>query len=46
MTFTVLMMAVLGGLGSITGSVIAATLVTVAMEVLRALEEPLSLIHI
>jgi branched-chain amino acid transport system permease protein len=40
LTFTVLMMAVLGGLGSITGSVIAATLVTVAMEVLRALEEP------
>jgi branched-chain amino acid transport system permease protein len=40
LTFTVLMMAVLGGLGSITGSVIAATLVTVAMEVLRVLEEP------
>jgi hypothetical protein len=30
----------ISGLGSITGSVIAATLVTVAMEVLRALEEP------
>lgn len=40
LTFTVLMMAVLGGLGSITGTVISAALVTVAMEALRALEEP------
>jgi branched-chain amino acid transport system permease protein len=40
LTFTVLMMAVLGGLGSITGSVISATVITIAMEALRVLEEP------
>ncbi len=40
LTFTVLMMAVLGGLGSITGTVISATVVTISMEALRALEEP------
>ena len=40
LTFTVLMMAVLGGLGSITGTVISAAAVTVALEAFRAIEEP------
>lgn len=46
LTFTVLMMAVLGGLGSITGTVISSVLVTVAMEALRAIEEPRLLLGI
>jgi len=39
LTFTVLMMVVLGGMGSVTGTVLSASLVTIALEVFRSLEE-------
>ncbi|MEI7429448.1 MAG: branched-chain amino acid ABC transporter permease [Betaproteobacteria bacterium] len=42
-TFDILLIVVLGGVGSITGSVIAAIVVTVAMEALRFLDGPLDL---
>ena len=42
-TFDILLIVVLGGVGSITGSVIAAIVVTVAMEALRFLDGPLNL---
>ena len=42
-TFDILLIVVLGGVGSITGSVIAAIAVTVAMEALRFLDGPLNL---
>ena len=42
-TFDILLIVVLGGVGSITGSVIAAVVVTVAMEALRFLDGPLNL---
>lgn len=38
LTFNIVLIVVLGGVGSITGSVISAILVTVAMEVLRVLD--------
>ena len=41
-TFDILLIVVLGGVGSITGSVIAAIAVTVAMEALRFLDGPLN----
>jgi len=44
LTFQILLMVVLGGMGSITGSVIAATVLTIAMELLRSLEEPMSVL--
>ena len=43
MTFNVLLIVVLGGIGSISGTVIAAVVVTVAMEVLRFLDGPINL---
>ncbi|PKM49562.1 MAG: branched-chain amino acid ABC transporter permease [Firmicutes bacterium HGW-Firmicutes-7] len=48
LTFNILLIVVLGGIGSITGTVIAATAVTILMEVLRFIESPISLgaIHI
>ncbi|SHF52955.1 amino acid/amide ABC transporter membrane protein 2, HAAT family [Desulforamulus putei DSM 12395] len=42
-TFQILLIIVLGGLGSLTGSVIAGVLVTVMMEVLRFVEQPMNL---
>lgn len=43
LTFNVLMFVVAGGLGSITGSLIGATVVTILLEWLRAIEEPIQL---
>lgn len=42
-TFDILLIVVLGGVGSITGSVVSAIVVTVAMEALRFLDGPLNL---
>ncbi len=42
LTFNILLVVVLGGIGSITGSVIAAIGVTILMEVLRFLDGPLN----
>lgn len=42
-TFDILLIVVLGGVGSITGSVVAAVVVTVSMEALRFLDGPLNL---
>ena len=46
LTYNVLLIVVLGGTGSITGSVIAAIVVTISMEALRFLDGPLNLIFI
>lgn len=43
-TFQILLIVVLGGMGSLTGSVIAAVLITILMEVLRFVEQPLNLL--
>lgn len=43
-TFQILLIVVLGGMGSLTGSVIAAVLVTILMEVLRVVEQPMNLL--
>ncbi len=43
-TFDVLLIVVLGGIGSISGSVISAVVVTIMMEALRFLDGPLNLI--
>ena len=42
-TFDILLIVVLGGVGSLTGSVVAAIVVTIAMEALRFLDGPLDL---
>ena len=42
-TFDILLIVVLGGVGSITGSVVAAIVVTISMEALRFLDGPLDL---
>ena len=42
-TFDILLIVVLGGVGSITGSVVSAVVVTIAMEALRFLDGPLNL---
>lgn len=44
LTFNILLIVVLGGTGSISGSVISAIVVTILMEVLRFLDEPMNLI--
>jgi branched-chain amino acid transport system permease protein len=44
LTFNILLVVVLGGIGSITGSVIGAVGVTVLMEALRFLDGPLNLL--
>ncbi len=44
LTFNILLIVVLGGTGSISGSVIAAIVVTLLMEVLRFLDEPMNLL--
>lgn len=46
LTFNILLIVVLGGNGSITGSVIAAILVTVLMEALRFLDMPMDFLFI
>jgi len=46
LTYNVLLIVVLGGTGSITGSVIGALVVTISMEWLRFLDGPLNLIFI
>ena len=43
LTFNLLIMIVMGGLGSITGSIIAAVFVTWGSEILRFVEEPMHL---
>jgi branched-chain amino acid transport system permease protein len=43
MTFNILLIVVLGGIGSITGSVIGAVLVTISMEALRVLDGNINL---
>jgi len=43
LTFNILLIVVLGGMGSITGTCISAILVTVLMEVLRFLDETINL---
>lgn len=42
-TFNILLIVVLGGIGSISGTCISAVVVTVLMEVLRVIEKPLDL---
>ncbi|MCL2067918.1 MAG: branched-chain amino acid ABC transporter permease [Treponema sp.] len=46
LTYNVLLIVVLGGVGSISGSIIAAIVVTVSMEALRFLDGPLNLIFV
>lgn len=43
LTFNVLMFVVAGGLGSLTGSILGATVITILLEWLRAIEEPMHL---
>jgi branched-chain amino acid transport system permease protein len=43
LTFNILLVVVLGGIGSITGSAVAAVAVTILMELLRFLDGPLNL---
>lgn len=43
LTFNVLMFVVAGGLGSLTGSILGAGIITVLLEWLRAIEEPINL---
>lgn len=42
-TYQILLMAVLGGMGSLTGSIVAATIMTIMMEALRSVESALDL---
>ncbi len=46
LTFNILLIVVLGGNGSITGSIIASVVVTVAMEVMRVLDMPMDFLFI
>lgn len=43
LTFNILLIVVLGGMGNIMGTVFSAIVITVAMEVLRFLDEPINL---
>ncbi|MCL2155317.1 MAG: branched-chain amino acid ABC transporter permease [Leptospirales bacterium] len=43
LTFNILLIVVLGGMGSITGTIIAGIVITVLMEYLRFLDEPMNL---
>lgn len=43
LTFNILLIIVLGGMGSITGTIIASFIVTIGMEVLRPLDETMNL---
>lgn len=42
-TFQILLIVVLGGMGSLTGTVISAVVITIMMEVLRFVEQPMNL---
>ncbi len=44
LTFNILMIVVAGGLGSITGSIMGAMIITILLEWLRIVEEPMNLI--
>jgi branched-chain amino acid transport system permease protein len=46
LTYNILLIVVLGGVGSITGSIIAAIIVTISMEALRFLDGSLNLLFI
>jgi len=46
LTYNVLLIVILGGSGSISGSIIAAIVVTISMEALRFLDGPLNLLFI
>ena len=46
LTYQVLMIVVIGGMGSLTGSVIAGVLVTVMLELLRAVEQPMNFLFL
>ena len=46
LTYNIMLIVVLGGNGSITGSCIAALVVTISMEILRFLDGPLNLVFI
>lgn len=43
LTFNILLMVVLGGMGNINGTCVAAIVITIAMEALRFLDEPMNL---
>ena len=43
LTFNVLMIVVAGGLGSLTGSILGSAVITVLLEWLRAVEDPITL---
>lgn len=43
-TFQILLIVVLGGMGSLSGSVISAVIITILMEVLRFVEQPMNLL--
>lgn len=45
LTYSILLMVVLGGQGSVSGSVVGAFIVTIAQEVLRFLDEPIAFLH-
>jgi branched-chain amino acid transport system permease protein len=45
-TFQVLLIVVLGGMGSLTGSVISSVVITIAMEWLRVVESPINFLGI
>ncbi|MDR2134041.1 MAG: branched-chain amino acid ABC transporter permease [Treponema sp.] len=46
LTYNILLIVVLGGIGSVSGSVIAAVIITISMEALRFLDGPLNLIFV
>jgi branched-chain amino acid transport system permease protein len=43
-TYQIVLIVVLGGMGSITGSVITGVFITIAMEFLRVVEQPMSIL--
>ena len=43
LTFNILLIVVLGGMGNINGTVVSAIIITIAMEALRFLDEPMNL---
>ena len=46
LTYNILLIVVLGGIGSVSGSIFAAIIVTISMEALRFLDGPLNLIFV
>jgi len=43
LTFQLIVIVIVGGLGSITGTIISATIIAVSMELLRAVEAPMNI---